>query len=112
MRENDQELPTTIRASVFVVVFHLLHHLPAYLHQFGPIYGYWMYPSLLYSSPNSSSNSRRPGNYWSPSKSAELRGKYIHQLRELVDLRDIGALTGEEFEEQQCAIVNLTKNYS
>ena len=56
------------------------------------------------SSPNSSS-----GNYCSPSKSAELRGKYIHQLRELVDLRDIGALTGEEFEDQRCAIVNLMK---
>ena len=58
------------------------------------------------SSPNSSS-----GNYCSPSKSAELRGKYIHQLRELVDLRDIGALTGEEFEDQRCAIVNLMKSW-
>ena len=30
--------------SVHVVVFHLLHHLPAYLRQFGPVYVQWMYP--------------------------------------------------------------------
>ena len=60
--------------------------------------------SSTLSSPSSSSS-----NYCSPSKSAELRGKYIHQLKEIVNLRDIGALTGEEFEEQRCVIVNLMK---
>ena len=30
--------------SLHVIVFHLLHHLPFYLRQFGPVYGYWMYP--------------------------------------------------------------------
>ena len=57
-------------------------------------------------SPHSSSGNV---NYCSPSKSAELRGKYIHQLKELVNLRGIGALTGEEFQEQRSTIVNLLK---
>ena len=30
--------------SLHVCVFHLLHHLPYYIRQYGPIYGYWMYP--------------------------------------------------------------------
>lgn len=30
--------------SLQVIVFHLLHHLPIYLKQFGPVYSFWMYP--------------------------------------------------------------------
>ena len=30
--------------SLQVIVFHLLHHLPAYVKRFGPVYGFWMYP--------------------------------------------------------------------
>ena len=30
--------------SLQVIVFHLLHHLPMYVKQFGPVYSFWMYP--------------------------------------------------------------------
>ena len=30
--------------SLQVIVFHLLHHLPMFMKQFGPVYSYWMYP--------------------------------------------------------------------
>ena len=30
--------------SLHVVVFHLLHHLPKFLKQFGPVYSFWMFP--------------------------------------------------------------------
>ena len=30
-------------ASINVMVFHLLHHLPMFLQRFGPVYGFWMY---------------------------------------------------------------------
>ena len=30
--------------SLHVSVFHLLHHLPMYIEQFGPVYSFWMYP--------------------------------------------------------------------
>ena len=53
-------------------------------------------------SPPSSSGS-------SPSKAAELRGKYIHQLKELVDLRELGALTESEYQEHRLIVVNLMK---
>ncbi len=36
--------------SLHVIVFHLLHHLPAYLQRFGPVYGYWMYPMERFNS--------------------------------------------------------------
>ena len=42
----------------------------------------------------------------SPTKAVNLRGKYIQQLKELVDLREIGALTVEEYEEHRSAVVN------
>ena len=42
----------------------------------------------------------------SPSKSVELRGKYLQQLKELVNLRDIGALTEDEYEEHRTIIVD------
>lgn len=45
----------------------------------------------------------------SPIKSAELRGKYIQQLKEIVNLRDLGALTENEYEEHRSIIVNLMK---
>ena len=31
--------------SLHVIVFHLLHHLPTYLRNIGPVYGFWMYIS-------------------------------------------------------------------
>lgn len=58
---------------------------------------------------NSALSSPSSSSYSSPSKSAELRGKYLQQLRELVELRDIGALTEEEYEEQRFGLVNLMK---
>ena len=30
--------------SLHVIVFHLLHHLPMFIHRFGPAYTFWMYP--------------------------------------------------------------------
>jgi hypothetical protein len=42
----------------------------------------------------------------SPSKSVELRGKYLQQLKELVNLREIGALTENEYEEHRSIIVD------
>ena len=49
----------------------------------------------------------------SPSISVELRGKYLQQLKELINLRDIGALTENEYEEHRSIIVdqNLMRNY-
>ena len=45
----------------------------------------------------------------SPSKSVELRSKYMQQLRELVNLHEIGALTTEEYEDQRRTLVDLMK---
>ena len=45
----------------------------------------------------------------SPTKSVTLRGKYMEQLRDMVSLREIGALTEEEYQEQRCAVVNLMR---
>ena len=36
----DRDFPVLLN----VIVFHLLHHLPMYLRQFGPAYTFWMYP--------------------------------------------------------------------
>ena len=52
------------------------------------------------------------GCYSSPSKSVELQGKYIQQLKEMVNLRDIGALTDEEYEEQRSVVVTLMRKLS
>ena len=45
----------------------------------------------------------------SPGKSVELRGKYIQQLKDLVNLREIGALTNDEYEEQRLVLVGLMR---
>ena len=45
----------------------------------------------------------------SPTKAVNLRGKYIQQLKELVNLRDIGALTDDEYQEHRSAVVNLMR---
>jgi len=50
------------------------------------------------------------GSMSSPLKNVELRGRYIHQLKDLVNLRDIGALTDDEYEEQRLHVVNLMRN--
>ncbi len=42
----------------------------------------------------------------SPTKIVDLRSKYIQQLSDLVKLKDIGALTDVEYEEQRVTIVN------
>ena len=64
-------------------------------------------------SPPTSQPRNLSGNYsQSPSKSVELRGKYIQQLKEMVNLRDIGALTAEEYEEQRSVVVNLMRKLS
>lgn len=36
--------------SLHVCVFHLLHHLPFYIHRYGPVYVYWMYPYKQFNS--------------------------------------------------------------
>lgn len=58
-------------------------------------------------SPTTSLTCSSSGSYSSPSKSVELQGKYNQQLKELVNLHDIGALTDEEYDEQRLVIVNL-----
>lgn len=45
----------------------------------------------------------------SPIKSANLRGKYLQQLKEMVNLRELGALTEDEYQENRLVIVNLMK---
>ena len=61
-------------------------------------------------SPDGSRQARTSvGNYSSPTKSVELRGKYIQQLKEMVNLHDIGALTDEEYEEQRSVVVSLMR---
>ena len=42
----------------------------------------------------------------SPAKTAQLRSKYMEQLSDLVKLREIGALTNEEYDEQRQVIVD------
>ena len=56
-------------------------------------------------SPQTSTNSN------SPTKLVDLRGKYLQQLKEMVHLRDIGALTPAEYEEHR-AVVNLMRKLS
>ena len=45
----------------------------------------------------------------SPSKSVELRSKYMQQPRELVNLHEIGALMTEEYKDQRPTLVDLMK---
>lgn len=50
---------------------------------------------------------RSPANaYPSPTKIVELRSKYMQQLSDLVKLREIGALSEEEYEEQRSVVVS------
>ena len=46
-----------------------------------------------------------------PTRLVDLRGKYLQQLKEIVHLRDIGALTPAEYEEHR-AVVNLMRKLS
>ena len=52
---------------------------------------------------------RSVNNSSSPSKNAELCSNYMQQLRELVNLQEMGALTSEEYEDQRLALVDLMK---
>ncbi len=52
---------------------------------------------------------RKETNHDSPTKSVTLRGKYIEQLRDLVHLKEICALTEEEYQEQRLTVVNLLR---
>ncbi len=45
----------------------------------------------------------------SPNKTSDLRSKYIRQLKELVELHKIGALSDEEYQEQRHAVVGLLR---
>ena len=42
----------------------------------------------------------------------ELRGKCIKQQKDMVNVRDISALTEEEYEEQRSVVVNLMRKLS
>ena len=53
--------------------------------------------------------SPKQANSDSPTKAVNLRGKYIQQLKELVNLHDIGALTEDEYQEHRSAVVNLMR---
>ena len=44
-----------------------------------------------------------------PAKTAQLRSKYMEQLSDLVKIQEVGALTNEEYEEQQQVIVNSVR---
>ena len=60
---------------------------------------YWFITlGALLPRPTSSSNS--------PSKNVELRSKYMQQLRELVNLNEIGALTKDEYEHERLTLVD------
>jgi len=48
----------------------------------------------------------------SPSKLADLRSKYIHQMRELHSLYELGALTESEFKEQKEPILSQLKKFT
>lgn len=47
--------------------------------------------------------------YSSPRKAADLRSRYIQQLKELASLREIGALTSEEYEAERVTVVKLMR---
>ena len=48
----------------------------------------------------------------SPTKLVDLQGKYLQQLKEMVHLHDIGALTPAEYEEHRAVVVNLMRKLS
>ena len=54
----------------------------------------------------SNSNVSSGATLQSPTKTAHLRSKYMEQLSDLVKLREIGALTSEEYAEQRQVIVD------
>ena len=56
-------------------------------------------PNQLQQSASSSSTA-------SPTKTAQLRSKYMEQLKNLIDLRDLGALTPDEYEKEREVIIN------
>ena len=43
----------------------------------------------------------------SPTKTANLRSKYMEQLSELLELREIGALSADEYEERQVIVDSM-----
>ena len=59
--------------------------------------------------PNQLQQSARSSSTASPTKTAQLRSKYMEQLKDLIKLRDIGALTPEEYEDERKVIVNSMK---
>ena len=67
------------------------------------IVGY-LSPQANTSRPSSSSSATL-----SPAKTAQLQSKYMEELSDLVKLREIGALTNEEYEEQRQVIVDSMK---
>lgn len=46
----------------------------------------------------------------SPTKTANSRSKYMEQLSELLKLREIGALSTDEYEEQRQVVVNSMRS--
>lgn len=46
----------------------------------------------------------------SPTKTANLRSKYMEQLSELLKLRENGALSTDEYEEQRQVVVNSMRS--
>ena len=59
--------------------------------------------------PNQIQQSARSKSTASPTKTAQLRSKYMEQLKDLIKLRDLGALTLEEYEDERKVIVNSMK---
>ena len=61
-------------------------------------------------SPQASAHTPTSSGCVSPNKIADLRSKYIQQMRELHSLHELGALTESEFKEQkQPILVQLKK---
>ena len=56
--------------------------------------------------PNQLQQSVSSNSTASPTKTAQLRSKYMEQLQDLIKLCDIGALTSDEYEEERDVIVN------
>ena len=61
--------------------------------------------------PNQLQQSAHSSTTASPTKTAQLRSKYMEQLKDLLKLRDLGALTPEEYEDERKVIVNSMKKH-
>ena len=60
--------------------------------------------------PNQLQQSAHSSTTASPTKTAQLRSKYMEKLEDLIKVHDLGVLTLEEYEDERKVIVNSMKN--